>query len=109
MARGAEAKTGLTEYYAAKGALPTSGADTAFNTGPAGKVRAVKWVKVDDTHGRIEVEAVTTAASNGIVELNTNNVLAFGGSVTTSGVIEWACGQDTNTTIVAKYRPGSCK
>lgn len=110
MARGSEAKTALTEYYAAKGALPTSASTAVFNTGPAGKVRGVSWTRVDATHGRIELAIVNTAASNGISELaNTENTLAFGAAVTGSGVIEWACGQDTNTTVPAKYRPGSCK
>lgn len=109
MARGSEAKTAVTEYYAAKGVLPTTDSTDVFNTGPAGKVRGVRWVEtVADDQGYIEVAVVTTAASNGIVELGATNKLTFAADVTTSGVITWTCGGQ-GTDILPKYRPGSCK
>ncbi|MBK8990196.1 MAG: pilin [Gammaproteobacteria bacterium] len=110
MARGSEAKTAVTEYFAAKGVMPTNGATDVFNVGGAGKVRTVRWEKIDKLRGRIEIDVVTTAASNGITELDAaTNTLAFRGVKTPSGVVQWTCGGTVDTTVPGKYLPGSCK
>ena len=119
MARGSEAKTAVTEYFAAKGVLPTTGSTSVFNTLGAGKVRNVAWTRtitggaggVGDS-GYIRIEIVNTAASNDITELATgSNHLAFVGTVTNSGVVTWQCGGGGGavTTVAGKYLPGSCK
>ena len=119
MARGSEAKTAVTEYFAAKGVLPTTGSNNVFNTLGAGKVRQASWTRtvtggaggVGDS-GYITIEVVTTAASNGITELtNATNKLSFVGTVTNSGVVTWQCGGGGTsvTTVPGKYLPGSCK
>jgi hypothetical protein len=77
-------------------------------------VRSVSWVRTGgaaSTNGYIQVDIVNTAASNGIAELTgATNVLTFEANVTPSGVVTWACGSPAaNTTVLPKYRPGSCK
>ena len=115
MARGSEAKTAVTEYFAAKGTLPTRDSPNVFNTAGAGKVRSVAWKQSGNktganATGRIEIVINNNVASNGIVELaDGSNTLAFTAVVTDSGVVTWQCGGDTNTKVPGKYLPGSCK
>lgn len=102
MARGAEAKTSVTEYYAAKGVLPPAAAASApFNTGGAGKIGKVAW---DLTNKRIEI----TVKTSQIPELGSDNLLTLRIDTISNGVITWLCG-GTGTTIKPKYLPGSCK
>ena len=109
MARASEAKTSVAEYFASKGFLPTNGSTDVFNTAGAGKVESVGWTKTNTSNGSINVVINTVAATNGIVELGGNNTLTFvGNAANASGVMVWTCG-GTGTTVVAKYRPGSCK
>ena len=76
MARGSEAKTAVTEYYAAKGTLPDDGAVDVFNTGGAGKVRVVNWVNTS-TSPYIELEVKQSI--DGVIELTgATNVLTIG-------------------------------
>ena len=109
MARASEAKTSVAEYFASKGFLPTTDSTDVFNTSAAGKVAGVSWTKSNVSNGRIEIEINTVAATNGIVELGSSNILTFdGNAANASGVMVWTCG-GTGTTVLAKYRPGSCK
>lgn len=109
MARASEAKTSVAEYFASKGFLPTTGSTDVFNTAAAGKVESVTWTRTNVSNGSINVLINTVAATNGIVELGANNTLTFvGNAANQSGVMVWTCG-GTGTTVVAKYRPGSCK
>jgi len=109
MARGSEAKIAVSEYFAARGYLPTTGSSDIFNTGGGGKVLQETWTRSNASNGYIELAINTTAASGGIVELSTNNLLRFLGTASTaSGIIVWTCG-GTGTTVESKYRPASCK
>jgi type IV pilus assembly protein PilA len=100
--RGSEAKTSVTEYYAAKSTFP-SAASEPFNTGAAGKVASVDWV-VNATVGYIAVE-VTSA----IPEV-ANDFIFFTVTGTQNGVVIWQCNGTTAAGGVAdKYLPGSCK
>ena len=112
LARGAEAKTAITEYYAATGTMPTAaGVSAVFNTAGAGKVSQVSWVNGGGSQ-YITITINTAAGNNGIAELTaTTNIVSLGVANKTAGVIDWTCGvgPGTKTTVPAKYLPGSCK
>jgi type IV pilus assembly protein PilA len=109
MARGSEAKTSVAEYFASKGFLPTTNSTDVFNTAPAGKVQSVAWTRTNTSNGRIDITINTVAATGGIVELGGANVLTFvGNAANPSGVMVWTCG-GAGTTVLPKFRPGSCK
>jgi len=103
IARGSEAKTSVTEYYSAKGVMPT--ATPPFNTGAAGIVTDVDWIEDATNTGSIEI----TISATSVPQLTSStNILAFTGEAGSSGVVEWKCG-GTGTTVPPKYLPGSCK
>lgn len=105
VARGSEAKTSVTEWYSAKGVLPTGTGAGVFNTGAAGIITEVVWNPNSTTNGAIEIEI--NAAD--VPQLGADNILAFEGNVSAaSGVVEWTCG-GAGTTVPGKYLPGSCK
>jgi type IV pilus assembly protein PilA len=107
--RGSEAKTAVSEYFAAKGFLPTTGSTDIFNTGGGGKVVQETWTRTNASNGYIEITVNTTASTGGIVELGTNNLLTFlGNAQGSSGIMVWTCG-GTGTTVHSKFRPASCK
>ena len=110
LARAAEAKTAVTEYYASTGTMPSGTATNVFNTTGAGKVSAVTWQNGGGSQ-YIQVTINTVAGNNGIAELttSTNNLgLVVGGK--NGGVIDWNCVPTApKTTIPSKYLPGTCK
>ena len=114
LARGAEAKTAITEYFAATGTMPTAaGVSSVFNTSGAGKVSQVSWVNGGGSQ-YITIAINTVPGNNGIAELGpgtATNVIGLGVAGKTAGVIDWTCGvgPGTKTTVPAKYLPGSCK
>ena len=103
IARGAEAKTSVAEMFAAKGSLSITTAP--FNTGPSGKVRSVTWTAGGPGTGRIEL----TVAGTGTDAAVAGQKLAMTVLRTQNGVVSWTCGGTANTTIAAKYLPGSCQ
>jgi type IV pilus assembly protein PilA len=107
LARGSEAKTSVTEYFSAKGVMPqASGIGDVFSTAPAGIVKAITFVRADNSNAEIVIEV----DASDVTVLGTLNEIGFDGHATTGGVIEWTCGKaGGGTTILAKYRPGSCK
>lgn len=109
MSRGSEVKTAVTEYFASAGTMPADGTTDVFNTGAAGKVGGVAWVNSGSQY--IQLTINTTAGNNGIAELTAStNLLAIQVDAKTNGVITWRCGGSApETTVPAKYRPGSCK
>jgi type IV pilus assembly protein PilA len=108
LARAAEAKTAVTEYYAATGTMPVTGSTVVFNTASAGKVTSITWTNSGGTQQYLAVLISTTAGNNGIPELGTSNLLALKAVNKTNGVIDWDCGS-APTTVAPKYRPGTCK
>ena len=103
IARGAEAKTSVAEMFAAKGVLTITTAP--FNTGPSGKVRSVVWTQGAPGTARI----VLTVAGTGTDPAVPGGALAMTVLRTQNVVVSWQCGGTANTTIAAKYLPGSCK
>lgn len=100
LARGAEAKTSVAEWYASKGTLPSTADSAPFNTGPAGSVRAVVW----DMTGTGKI--VLTVAATGTDPQVVGDTVELAVASTQSSVLIWKCQPGT---IEAKYLPGSCK
>lgn len=99
IARGAESKTSVTEWYSSWGRLPSVAASAPFNTGPAGKVRSALW---DPTNQRVEL----TVSSTGTDPLIAGTSIYIEVTSTASGVVSWQCQPGT---IPQKYLPSSCK
>lgn len=110
LARGSEAKTSVTEYYSAKGRFPTlTSVDQVFSTAPAGIVTGITIANPSATGGEIVISISTTEVGGGALTAATNAIALYG-RATTSGIIDWTCGASGgSTTVLAKYRPGSCK
>ncbi len=107
MARGSEVKTAVTEYYASTGTMPATNTTDVFNTTGAGKVSSVSWSNAGTQ--QIVLTINTAAGNSGISELTAaTNELAIQVAGNNGGVITWRCGGG-DTTVPAKYRPGSCK
>ena len=108
LARGSEAKTSVTEFFAAKGRMPVAASIAeVFSTEAAGIVDNVDFVRTDNSNGEI---LITISPSDVTALTAMTNVIGFSGHATTSGVVEWTCGKAGGaTSVLAKYRPGSCK
>lgn len=100
LARGAEAKTSVAEWYSAKGSLPSAAASAPFNTGPAGAVRLATW-DVGST-GTIVITVAATGTDPQVVG-DTVELAVVG---TANNVLTWKCRPGT---IESKYLPSSCK
>ena len=102
LARGAEAKTSVAEWYASKGTLPSVAASAPFNTGPAGAVRLVGW-----TGGAPGTAKITlTIGSTGTDPKVLGDTIELLVAATQNSVVTWKCQPGT---IEGKYLPGSCK
>ena len=106
LARGAEAKTAVTEYFSSTGTFPGTNWTDVFTSTGAGRVSNVTWVSTGSKG--ISITFNTAAGATGISELGGSNVLTVITQSTTGGVVTWKCG-GTGTTVSGKYRPGSCK
>ena len=100
IARGAEAKTSVAEWYAAKGTMPFNSASAPFNTGPAGKVRSATWSGTPDNR------IVITVGSTGTDAAVAGDTLYLTVGSTANAVVTWICSPGD---IEQKYLPGSCK
>ena len=111
LARAAEAKTAVTEYFAATGTMPSNAATNVFNTAGAGKVSNVTWANGGGSQ-YIAVLINTTPGNGGIPELvaGSSNQLGLVAASKTGGVIDWNCVPTApKTTIPSKFLPGTCK
>lgn len=90
------AKAGVTEYYSANGAFPTTNAMAGLATDTDIKGNAVKSVGVGAL-GAITITYNAKVTDNGTVVLT---------PTATSGGITWTC---TDGTVDDKYRPSNCR
>ncbi len=104
MARGSEAKTGATEFYASRGTLATTTAP--FSTGPAGKVRSMAWT---GNATATSAKFVLTVAGTGTDASVQGKTIGFTITSSQNGVLAWKCGGTADTNVPSKYLPGSCK
>ncbi len=92
------AKTGVSEYYASEGSMPSS--NTQAGLGPAGSIEGNN------------VTAVTVGAGGSITVRYTGSGALSGqelrfSATTTNGNIIWSC--NTGGTLDSKYRPANCR
>lgn len=101
LARAAEAKTSVAEYYSSKGSLGTNATSVGFNSAAAGNVKSVKCSGTNC--GLIEVTMSAPAQVAG------KTFVLSGTASATTGIIVWKCKDGGTSAIATKYLPGSCK
>ena len=94
-------KVAVAEWYQTKGSMPLAASMTAgndFTTASSTYVASVAYTYTDANTGAIVVtsSAAETKMAGGTITLTGTGV---------NGVVNWACGG----TILAKYKPASCK
>ena len=104
IARGAEAKTSVAEWYAAKSTLPAS-TSAPFNTGGAGKIRQAAWTGGAAGTAKITLTVAATGTDPNVAG-KTLDMLVLS---TANSVITWQCRSGATDGIADKYLPGSCK
>ncbi|MBK8452409.1 MAG: pilin [Thiofilum sp.] len=92
------AKLGVTEFFADRGALPTSNADVGLAAATDIKGNAVKSVAVGGS-------GVITITYNSKVTDNATLIMTPTADVT-KGSVTWNC---TTGTVDKKYRPATCR
>jgi type IV pilus assembly protein PilA len=110
IARGAESKTSVSEYYAATGRIPAT-TSAPFNTGPAGAVRLVTWTGGSPNAAGTGAKITITIAGTGTDAAVTGKTFEIALTSTQNSVVSYKCqaGAVAGTSIAAKYLPGSCK
>ncbi len=108
LARGAEAKTSVAEYFSANGTRFGSTASAGFNSAASGQVGRVTCVGTG-TGGPCGVIRVAMSATPQLAALGGNRNLVLSATATANGIIVWRCRADTTTGIAARFLPGSCK
>ena len=106
LARGAEAKTSVAEYFSSNNRFPSNTSSAGFNSAAAGYTKSVRWVNTAP-----EYIEVTLAPS--ISPANTAYGIRFTKQSTANGVIVWKCApgttSDGGSLLPSKYSPGSCR
>lgn len=89
-------KTSVAEFFQTRGYMPQTGS-IGTTTQSSAYVSTVAYTYTSNTQGQI------TAASS--IANATGNIVLTGTGSTSTGVVGWTCAG----TILAKYRPASCK
>ena len=99
------AKTAVAEYYADKGAFPTSNAMAGLHATPAsisGKYVASVSVGSEPSNGAITATMKSSSSASSKIAGGTFILVP----TDAGGSISWGC---TGGTIAAKYRPSACR
>lgn len=99
-------KTAVSEFYATRNRMPSSGVASAGFTNQASKyVTSVDWTRTSDTEGYI-VALATTQVGGGITA---SQGVRLTGKVadTTTGIVDWVCIGEGS--IQTKYLPANCR
>ncbi|CAB1368581.1 pilin [Denitratisoma oestradiolicum] len=107
LARLAEAKTSVAEYFSAMNTFAPNTASAGFNSAAAGNVIRVECA-LNGTAGTCDMIEMTMNAST-VPQLASANILQMSGSLT-NGMIVWRCKSDpANGGIPVRFLPASCK
>ncbi len=108
IAKGAEGKTSITEFYSAKGNLPSTLASAGIASTGAGFVGTTTWLTsgCDAETGFPDGPCLSIGVSIP-PQVPENSALHFTPSRTTTGQLLWSC--RANATMPQRYVPGSCK
>jgi type IV pilus assembly protein PilA len=113
MARLAESKTSVAEWYASNGAaaFPTTAASVGVNTVGTHYIRSVNWDASPATEGAPGAAAqITVTLANTLDSKVQGQIITMAISDTANGMIVWRCGNTTDgTTLTTKYLPSSCR
>jgi type IV pilus assembly protein PilA len=106
LARAAEAKTSVAEYFSSNNRFPSNTSSAGFNSAAAGYTKSVKWNNTAPE--KIELSLAASISPN-----NTAYGVTFTKQSTANGVVVWKCAPaattDATTALPAKYSPGSCR
>lgn len=100
LARMAEAKTSVAEYFSANGTFPPSPASAGFNTASAGFVASMNCAA-----GTCNLIRVTFNNK----EPNLNNKSVVLSAVAQNGQLVWKCKPSAAGAVDTKYLPASCR
>jgi type IV pilus assembly protein PilA len=110
LARLAEAKTSVAEYYAsnaaqvdAANAFPASPASMGINTAANNYVRGLTWANTSNA------ETITLVLAATLDSKVANDTIDMQIVSTTNGIITWDCKIGGTNPLEAKYTPGSCR
>jgi type IV pilus assembly protein PilA len=101
LARGAEAKTSVAEYFSANAELPPNTTSAGFNSAASGYTRSVTW---DLGNRTINMTAAPSISPNDALY-----DLALVITSTANGIIVWDCRAGASNPTPSKYLPGSCR
>ncbi len=105
LARGAEAKTSVAEYFSANSGTSYGTTSSAgFNSAGSGQVSSVKC---NGTSGACDVIDVTMSTS--VKALGDNRVVSLSATSSVGGIIVWKCRTGKDKGISTKYLPASCR
>lgn len=104
LARGAEAKTSVAEFYSSMAHFPGTTSSAGFNSAAAGYVSSVKCNGGTDCT-KIEI----TMDGTKISQLGTDNKIELVKDTSSNGVITWKCVPPATNGIKSKYLPGVCR
>ena len=100
--KGAEAKTGIAEFFATKGHLPASLVSAGVSATGYGLTGGTTW----DSTGLLTLKTTTNAASFPTAAVGKTWQLSVQSS--TNGVLVWKCKRGAGT-MLEKYLPSSCR
>jgi len=103
LARGAEAKTSIAEYYSSNATLPANPTAAGLNTSAAGWTSGVSW---DKTNKNLVLSVAPSVG--GSVTASANQIVLFI-TAKTNGQLIWKCKAPTSNPLPTKYLPGSCR
>lgn len=104
LARGAESKTSIQEFYASKERLPGSLESAGLTSA------GVNWVKsLALTSGNPGTFKVTLTTSSKIGGTAGGKTIDFLATSTALGQVQWVCQKGATSGIETKYLPGSCR
>ncbi len=104
LARGAEAKTSISEYYATKGTFPATLASAGLTSAGVNWVKSMAWTSGNAGTAKITLTGSSKlggAANNGTIDLLTQ--------ATANGQVTWKCQVGATGGMAAKYVPASCR
>jgi type IV pilus assembly protein PilA len=103
VAKGAEGKTSVAEFYAANSHLPATLASAGVSATGYDMVGVTSWnagvLNISSTSGTVKLPAAAAGKT-----------IALSVASTTGGVLTWKCkGGTTGTAMPIKYLPASCR
>jgi len=111
LAKAAEAKTTIAEYYVARAGFPTTPAEAGINQNV--NTDLVKSIKMDDAAWDVQnggvLRIVMNEAKLGGSSTSTANSFVLSVADTVNGTVIWKCKVGTTAPLPSKYLPASCR